>query len=133
MTCSDSDVLNLLPGYDPMHQQLGISLAAAISNAAAEVTAQLAAILPASADGPLLRAVVSYRAVANLLASMMSSNNEMGETRLSEYYNAKADDIIKGLLDGTLTAFDDDGNPITSSEAPAGVSAEWLSLLVYAE
>ena len=133
MTCSADDVLNLLPGYDPMRQQLNISLQTAIDNASAEVSAQLAALLPASADGPLLRAIVSYRAVANLLASMMSSNDEMGETRLSAYYNQKADNLISGLLNGSLTAFDDNGDVIETDDAPAGLTGAGISLLVFAD
>lgn len=133
MTCSADDVLNLLPGYDSMRQQLGISLQAAIDNASAEVSAQLAALLPTSADGPLLRAIVSYRAVANLLASMMSSNDEMGETRLSAYYNEKADKLISGLLNGSLTAFDDNGEVIETEDAPAGLTGAGISLLVFAD
>lgn len=134
MTCSTADVLALLPGAVATYAQIEVNLQKAIDNAAAEVSAQLAALYPASADGPLLRAIVSYRAVANLLASLMSSNNENGETRLSEYYNGKAKGLIDGLLSGLLTVFDDEGNPIdTADVTPAGMVAAGMACVVYPE
>ena len=132
MTCDIQDVIDLLPGYSNSVQSMQDSLQKAIDNASVEVQSQLASLYPASAEGSIFSLIISYRAVANLLASVMSSTNENGETKLSEYYNSKADFLIQGLLDGSLVALDDEGQIIDTSE-PASASASYLSLVTYSE
>lgn len=133
MTCNLGDVIDLLPGYDTQQEQMQASLQKAIDNASVEVQAELASLYPPTAKGPIFSLIVCYRAVANLLASVMSSNNEMGETKLSKYYNDKAQFLIDGLLDGSLIAIDDAGQIIPTETLPDAASQSYLSLLTYSE
>lgn len=133
MTCDVSDVIDLLPGYDTQQDMMMSALVKAIDNARVEVQSQLASLYPPTADGPIFTLIISYRATANLLSSVMSSNNEQGETRLSRYYNDKAQFLIDGLLDGSLVAMDDNGDiiPTGADIAPDAIPNSGLALIVY--
>lgn len=133
MTCNISDIIDLLPGYAPQQEQMLSSLNKAIDNASIEVQSQLASLFPPTAEGPIFRLIISYKATANLLSSVMSSNNEMGETRLSKYYNDKAQFLIDGLLDGSLIAIDNEGQIIPPETLPDAASQSYLSLLTYSD
>ena len=133
MTCSTADVIDLLPGYATQLPMMAAALTAAISTATAEVKARLASIYPPSADAEIFTIIISYIAVSNLLASVMSSNNENGETRLSQYYSKRATDLIQGLLDGSMIATDANGDPIPMTDDAAYVTSAGLGMAVYTD
>lgn len=133
MTCETGDVLDLLPGYAEQLPQMATSLTAAIATATAELQARLASLYAPSVDAPIFTVIISYLAVSNLLASVMSSNNENGETRLSAYYSQKAEALIKGLLDGSLIALDDNGKPVPTNESTSYLTSAGLGLAVYTD
>ena len=131
MTCDPTDVLDLLPGYADQLPQMSASLTAAISAATAELKARLAALYAPTAEAEIFTVIISYMAVSNLLASVMSGNNENGETRLSAYYSQRAEALIKGLLDGSLLALDAEGDPIPTNDNTDLVSMSGLGMAVY--
>lgn len=133
MTCSTADVIDLLPGYATQLPMMDAALTAAISTATAEVKARLACIYPPTADAEIFSIIISYIAVSNLLASVMSSNNENGETRLSQYYSKRAADLIQGLLDGSMIATDANGDPIPMTDDAAYVTSAGLGMAVYTD
>ena len=117
--CTDQAVFKLLPALAST-EEAAACVSAAVDNASTYCAAKLARLQGFKLAEPVpdvVQLACSFLAAAYVINMQFSGGQENEQTTLSAYYEKEANDLLSGILDGSLPLLDANGEAIEPEPA----------------
>lgn len=107
--CNPEDVKALLPAA-PVSAETAAIINTAIDNSSIYIFSKLAKLLKPDTKNPAVVGLAcAYLSASHVITISQAGGEENKQLELSKYYQEEAEKLLSGILDGTLSTLDEDG------------------------